>query len=166
MKKIVLTLCLILSLTAAMAAVPGNSRLDNVVSKCRRYDGVEVVHLNRFMVWAIKGVARVAGVGDEDIREALALAKGVNSVTVMDYDDCCPELKNRITRRIDRSLRGHEILMEAGDNQSRIQIYGVVDERRGTVGDLVLFIPSDCALIYITGSISTDTLFGLIAEND
>jgi len=167
MKKTVLTLCLLFTLTAALAFVPGgNDRLDYVVSKCRKYDGVEVFHLNRFAVWAIKGAARVAGVGDEDIRDALALAKGVSSVTIMDYDECAPLVKERICRRIDRSLRGHELLFEAGDNSSRLQFYGVVDEARGRVRDLVLFDAAGGTLIYITGSISSDTLSEIMASND
>lgn len=166
MKKIVLSLCLLLSLTAAFAAVPGDSKLDNVVSKFRSYEGVEVFHLNRFMVWALKGAARIAGAGDADMREALALANGVRSLTIMEYGECSPQVKCRINRRIDKSLRDHEILLEAGDSESRLQLFGVVDESHGTVRDLVLFNPGECTLIFVSGSISANTVSSLLASND
>ena len=168
MKRLLLIICILIPV-AAMASTPGKrvskSRITSFISECRHYDGVEVVRLGRIATGALRGVMRVAAMGDPDVRDALRLMKGVNGVAVFDFEDCSEYDKSRITSRLNRILSGSEVLMEASDGGDKMRIYGVVDESADSVKDFVLYTPSDCALICIFGSISMDAV-AKIASND
>ena len=168
LKRLLLIFCILFPV-ATMASTPvkrvSKSRITSFMSECRHYDGVEVVRLGRITTGALRGVIRLAAVGDPDARNALRLMKGVNGVAVFDFEDCSEYDKSRITRRLDRILSGSEVLMEASDGGDKMRIYGVVDETADKVRDFVLYTPSDCALICIFGSISLDAV-ARIASND
>ena len=167
MKKFFLLIALLLPL-AASAARPSRTvsktEIAAIVSEFRRYDGVEVVKLNRLATGAVKGVVRLAANSDPDAREALRMMKGLKKLTVLNYDDAAPEVKARLNARLAKALDGSELLMEAKDGDSALQIFGIVDDANGLVRDFVLHAPKDCALICAFGSMSLDSLSKLMAE--
>ena len=168
MKRLLLLASILLTISAYAASsrkTVSRAGISAIIAECRGYDGVELVNLGRITTAALKGVVRIASAGDEDAREALQVLKGVRGVTVMDYEDCSESDKARITRKLDRALSGREVLMEASDEGEKMRIYGLVDEKSGTVRDFVLYTPSNCALICLFGSLSMDTL-AQIASND
>lgn len=141
------------------------TRIASVISECRSVEGVEFVHLGRFAVSALKGVARVGAIDDPDLQEALKIGKGIRGISVLSYEDCSESDRRRISRKLDHALAGSEMLMEAGDSGERVRFYGVVDEQADRVRDFVLYAPSDCALICLFGSISMEDVAKL-ASND
>jgi hypothetical protein len=170
MKRLLLLFALALLPLAASAGAPATkkvskTRITSVISEVRRQDGVEVVRLGRLGTSAIRGLVRVAAREDPDAREALAVLRGVRNLTVMEYDDCAPAVRERIARRLDAALDGSELLMEAKDEGTAMRIYGIVDERTDRVRDFVIHAPSEYALICIFGSIPMDVL-GKLAAND
>lgn len=168
MKKRILLLIAFLLPLAASAAQPSRTlsktELASIVSEFRRYDGVEVVKLNRLATGAVKGVIRLAAKSDPDAREALRTMRGLKKLTVLEYDGAAPEVKARLNTRIAQALDGSELLMEAKDGSSAVQIFGVVDDANSLVRDFVVHAPNDCALICLFGSMSMDILGKLMAE--
>lgn len=168
MNRIILFFALALLPLAASAAQPSRTLsktdLASIISEFRGYDGVEVVKLNRLATGAIKGVVRIAAKSDPDAREALKVMRGLKKLTVLEYEDAAPEVRNRINMRVAQALDGSELLMEAKDGDSAMQVFGIVDDANGLVRDFVLHAPNDCALICLFGSMSMDTLGKLMAE--
>lgn len=170
MKKLLILFVLTLLPLAASASFPvkqtvSKARLTALISEMRGYDGVEVVRLGALPTAAFKSILRVAARRDEDAREALRLLRGVRRVSVLDYEDCSTAVRERISARLDRALVGSELLMEAKGDDSAMQIFGVVDDKTGTVRDFVLHAPDDCTLICIFGSISMDAVSKVLADD-
>lgn len=170
MKRLLLLLVLALLPLAASASDPATkkvskTRITTVISEVRRYDGVEVVRLGRLGTAAIRGLVRLTAREDPEAREALALLRGVKNLTVMEYDDCAPAVRERIVRRLDEALGSSELLMEAKDGGSAMRMYGLVDEQTDRVRDFVIHTPSEHALICIFGSIPMDVI-GKLASDD
>ena len=124
-----------------------------------------MVELGRIKTAALKGVIRIAAMGDSDARDALALMKGIHRITILDYEDSSDADKASIEQRLERALSDSEMLMEASDGGDKMRIYGVMEERAEIVRDFVLYAPSDCALICIFGSISMDTIAKITSDD-
>ena len=168
MKRFFFILLLLVPM-AAMAGSPesriSKSQIASVISEYRHFEGVEVVKLGPLATGAVKGVVRVASIGDADARKARELMKGLKSLYVFDYASCKPALRERISRKLNRIFLDTELLMEVSDESDQMQIYGLYDERTDVVRDFVLYTPSECALICLFGSISIDAVSRLM-END
>lgn len=169
MKKLILLLLLLLPLAASAVQPAGKTvpraQLSAAISECRRYEGVETVRLGRLATAAVKGIVRTAGKSDPDARKALDLMRGVKRLTVLQYDDCSPEDRERIVRRLNQALDGSELLMEAKDGSSSMRMFGIVDDASGEVRDFVIHAPGECALIYVLGAIPMDSLGKLMSDD-
>ena len=167
MKKTLLTLSLlVLTLLPAIAGSISKSQISSFISECSRYEGVEVVRLGRLATSALKATVRIAEISDPDAREALQVFSGIKRVAILDYEDCNPAVRDKISHKLDRMLAGGDLLMEAKDDEDRLQIYGVVDDSSGSVRDFVMHAPNSYALICVFGSISMKKLAKLVADND
>lgn len=168
MKRFLLILSVLLSLQAC-ARTTGKSvtspQIASVISECSQYDGVETITLGRFATSALRGVIRVSGAGDNDIKDALRVMKGIRGISIMEYDDCSSDDKAEITSIIRQALSEREVLLEASDEGDKIELYGNVDDNGDMVRDFVLYSSSECALIYIKGAVSMETV-ARIASND
>ena len=168
MKKFLLLAAILLPLIAPAAAgenVP-KSTITALISDCQRYEGVEVVQLGGLATMALKATLRLATVDDPEARQALKLITGIKRISVLSYEDCEPAIRDRISRRLDRILDGGDLLMEAKDGDDVTQIYGVVDDKTGTVRDFVMHNPTGYSLICIFGSIPIDKIARVISDND
>lgn len=168
MKKLLLLLCFLLPL-AVSARPAGKSipktELTSIISEFRRYDGVEVVRIGRLGTGAIKALVRTAARKDPEAREALKMVKGVHKLTVLEYEDCAPEVRDRLNRRLVTALEGSDLLMEAKDGSSAMRMYGVVDDATGDISNFVIHAPSDCALIFLAGTLSGDVLTKMMSDD-
>ena len=142
------------------------TQLAALVSDYRNCDGVELVKLGSLATSAIKTAIRVSAKDDPDAAEALQLLGGIRRLTVFEYEDCSPAVKEKITRRIDRILSDSELLIEAKDGGDSMRMYGVVDETGDTVRDFILHTPGSCALICIFGKVSMKALSKIMEDND
>jgi len=167
MKKLLLLIAILLPLTA-VAARPAKraarAEVASIISEFRHYDGVEVVKLGWLATSLVKGLARHADSDDADMRQLLQLIHGLRGVTVIDYDDAEPAVRDRMNRKIGHALRNCELLMEARGDGNAMQLFGVVDDARGTVRDLVLHTPDSNALICLSGTLSLDAVGKIMAE--
>lgn len=168
MKKYLLILTLLIPL-AAFAAEPAKSvsrtEITSIISEFRHYDGVEVVKLGRLATGALKSVIRTAGIGDPDTRQALSMIEGLKGLTILEYEDAPKDIRYRIDRRVERALQKCELLMEAKEGDSRMQMFGSVDDKSGVVRDFVIYAPESGALICLFGKMSMEALKAAM-END
>lgn len=169
MKRILILMVLAVLPMAAWAGRPAKtasqSKIESVVKEFRHCEGVEVVQLGRLATSVMKGVIRLSDISDPDLAVVLSSTKGIKRMTIFDYEDCAPELRERISRKIDRALNHSELLMEAHDDGDQFQLFGTVDERAGVVRDIVLHVPSDGALICFFGYLSMDAISSILTHD-
>ena len=165
MKKILITLMMLLSLgTAALAGDP-HTQLRNLVSEYKGNQGFDVVDFGGLGLGLLKAAAKTAAETPED-REALKLFDGLKRLTIVDFEEAAPEVKEKFLRKANRILNTGEMLLEAKDDGETVRVYGSSSKDRKTLQDIALL--ADDALIFIRGSIKTDPSEALIgqAEND
>lgn len=167
MKKFLLTAGILISIVGLWTADGRSQRakMTAVINECRTFEGAEVVHIGSLASSLLKGIIRASD-NDPDTRMALSLMNGVRGVTVFEYEDCSETDKSRIGRKVERALDGSEILLETVEDGEKTGIYGVMDEKNGNVRDIVLYTPSDCAVICIFGSVSMEALEKIVSSND
>ena len=165
MKKILITLAMLLSLgTVALAGDP-HTQLRNLVSEYKGAQGFDVVDFGGLGLGLLKAAARTAAETPED-REALKLFDNLKRLTIVDFEEAAPEVKEKFLRKVNRILNTGEMLLEAKDDGETVRVYGSSSKDGKTLQDIALL--ADDALIFIRGSIKTDQIEALIgqAEND
>ena len=163
MKKILITLLMLLSLgTAALAGEP-NRQLRNLVSDYRGTQGFDVVDVGGLGLSLLKAAARTAADSPED-REALRLFNGLKRLTIVDFSEAAPEVKDKFLRKVNRILRSGEMLLEAKDGGETVRIYGTSSNDGNLLEDVALLAGD--ALIFVRGSIRADQVAALIAQAD
>ena len=165
MKRFLIAFSIILFSLSAAGSNLSKTKLMALISECRCCEGAEVVQMGRFSTGALKGLLRISTLGDPDARAFLKMIRGIHGLSVFDYDDCCERDKIAINRRLDKILRGQEVLMEVHDGDSHLMAFGVVDDTGDTIKDFVLYAPTECALICIFGSVPTEKVINII-NND
>ena len=158
----------ILILTASLSAAGDSiskSRLTATISDCRRYQGAEIIKLGRISTGAIKGMLRLISLSEPEAMELVHMMKGVTGLTVFDYSDCSERDIRAIDARLDNIFEGKEVLMEVSDDEDRLIAFGVVDDNSEWLRDFVLYVPSDCTLICVFGSIPVEKMIHIV-DND
>ena len=163
-------LLLLLLLPLAASGLPAGrtvpkAKLTAILSEAQRCEGAEMVQLGRVGTGAVKVLVRAAARRDPDARQALGLLRGVKRLSVLEYGDCAPEVREHLNRRLADALDGSELLMEAKDGSSAMRLFGIVDEASGTVRDFVLHSPDGCSLVCIFGSIPLNALEKAFADD-
>ena len=163
MKKILLTLMMLLSLgTAALAGEP-HTQLRNLVSDYRDTQGFDVVDIGALGLSILKAAARTAAETPED-REALKLFNSLKRLTIVDFSEAAPDVKEKFLRKANRILQSGEMLLEAKDGGETVRIYGT-SSRDGSLLEDVALLAGD-ALIFVRGTIRADQVAALIAQAD
>ena len=168
MKRLLLIICILLPLAATTTATAksiSRNGMMSFISDCRHYEGAEIVSLGWFATGAIKSLIRTAAKDDPDAQDAIKFLKGIHGVSIFEFEDCSDSDRNRITKRLDKLLKNSEVLMEVSDSGEKMNLYGVYDDKTGSVKDFVLYTPSDCALSCLFGTIPMSAIAKL-AEND
>ena len=155
---------LVNGLQAESDAAGGAGERDRV-----RLPGIKVVSDNHLDIVSIGGVglslAKWAVRHDDDVDvAALAAIDGVRRLMIVSYEDCPAPLKSRFDRKIRNTLDGCELLMEAKGDGSDMSIFGDLSADGSRIGDIVMYSPSESALICIFGSISADALGAVAAS--
>ena len=163
MKKILITLMMLLSLgTVALAGEP-NRQLRNLVSDYRGTQGFDVVDVGGLGLSLLKAAARTAADSPED-REALRLFNGLKRLTIVDFSEAAPEVKDKFLRKVNRILRSGEKLLEAKDGGETVRIYGTSSDDGNLLEDVALLAGE--ALIFVRGSIRADQVAALMKQAD
>jgi hypothetical protein len=160
MKKILLTICMVLSLSTAWAGNP-SGKLRSLVSSFKHEPGFEVLDLGGLGMGLIRMAARAEADDPED-RQALELLRSIKRLTVLDFSDASPEKKEKFLRKANRILDDQEVLMEAKEDGETVRIYGVSSKDGSILEDIVLL--TDEALVSVRGSIRSDQIGALMKQ--
>ena len=171
MKKFI-TLVLLLAVCATGFAGAGTGKgvpkeqLLSLVREYRHKDGVDVVSIGALGTSLARSVAKIAVRidGDTEAVNALKLANGINRVCVVDYEDCAPEVRDSFKSKLEKALSQSELLMEVKDSEDHVRMFGVVNDDASRIKDFVIFVPNDCALVCLFGSIPMEAV-GKIVED-
>ena len=158
MKKALLSV--IVALAAALSAWAGKpARVQNLVNQYKHHEGFEVVSLGRLGTSLIKGVIRVSSDLDAEDRAALKAFTDIKRITIVDFEDAEPGVKERFSRKVENILNDMELIMEASDDGERVKIYGV--ESGSQIKDCMLYSSSG-TLIMTEGGIDFDKVAQLM----
>ena len=164
MKKILITLLMLVSLGTAAWAGEQNNQLRNLVSSYKGTEGFDVVDVGGVGLSLLKAAARTAAETEED-RAALKLFNGLKRLTVVDFSEAAPDVRDKFLRKAKRILNGGEMLMEAKDGGGEtVRIYGTSSADGSLLEDIAIL--AEDALIFIRGSIRTDQIEALMKQAD
>ena len=163
MKKILITLLMLVSLGTAAWAGEQNNQLRNLVSSYKGTEGFDVVDVGGVSLSLLKAAARTAAETEED-RAALKLFNGLKRLTVVDFSEAAPDVKDKFLRKVNRILKGGEMLLEAKDGGETVRIYGTSSDDGNLLEDVALLAGE--ALIFVRGSIRADQVAALMKQAD
>ena len=161
MKKILLTLCMVLCLlpTAGAAQQPGQIR--TLINEDRNEPGVDVVDLGSVALGLLRATLRTQTENEQD-QKAIDLLRSIKRLTVLDYSDAAQSVKDSFLRKAKRILADEEVLMEAKDDGETVRIYGLSNAAGDILEDIVLL--ADDAIISVRGKIRADLIGELVNE--
>ncbi len=133
-------------------------QLTTIMDQYGHKDGVEAVKIGRMALAALRGAARIGASGDKEAKEAIRFMNAIKSVNILEFDSCSKALQNEIEKKVTAMLKYSELLIEASDGSDKMKIYGTMSESNNTVSDLILYTPSDHAVICLIGMFSVDDL--------
>lgn len=111
----------------------------------------------------IKGIAGLSGEAeDDDTKKALEAIKDIDDLTVLTFEDSSDEDKKVIKSKLESILEKAEILLEASEDGEKVQIFGTSKEGTNVVNDVIVYIPDECTVVCLMGSISMDDLTQMI----
>ena len=101
---------------------------------------------------------------DEDEKAALGILRDINKVVVVSYDEADEAKQQAFNARMEKVLDGAEKILEVKDEGETVNIYGTSVNGGESIDDLMIFIPEDCTLVCILGSISAERIADLIEK--
>ena len=161
MKKILLTLCMVLCLVPTAWAGNPAGKLRTLVNEFRNEPGFEMVDMGPVALGLIRAAARGEAKTEED-RKALQIFKDIKHLTVLDFSDAEAARKEKFLRKAKRVLADEEVLMEAKDEGETVRVYGLSN----TAGDILedIIILAGDALISVRGKIRADLIGELVNQ--
>ena len=163
MKKLLITLVMLLSLGTAALAGEQNPQLRSLVSSYKGTDGFEIVDIGSIGLSLLKAAAKTSAETPED-HEALKLFNGLKRLTIVDFSDAAPEVREKFLRKANRILEGGEMLMEAKDGSETVRVYGTSSKDGSLLEDIALLAGD--ALIFVRGTVRMDQVAELMKQAD
>ena len=160
MKKILITICMVLCLVPTAWAGNPAGKIRTLMNEFRDEPGFEVVDMGPLALGLIRAAAR-GEVKNEDDRKALQVFKDIKRLTILDFSDADAARKEKFLRKAKRILADEEMLMEAKDGGETLRIYGL-----SNVSDIledVIILAGD-ALISVHGKIRAALVGELINQ--
>ena len=161
MKKILLTLCMVLSLVPTAWAGNPAGKLRTLVNEFRDEPGFEMVDMGPIALGLIRAAARGEAKTEED-RKALQIFKDIKHLTVLDFSDAEAARKEKFLRKAKRVLADEEVLMEAKDEGETVRVYGLSNAAGDILEDIIILAGD--ALISVRGKIRADLIGELVNQ--
>ena len=153
------------SASVAEAAYRGKASTRDVISLVRNYnhhEGFEIVSVGKLGISLAHMIANANA--DEDEKAALGILRDLNKIVVVNYDEADEAKQQAFNARIGKVLDGAEKILEVKDEEETVNIYGTSVNGGESIDDLMIFIPEDCTLVCILGSISAERIADLIEK--
>lgn len=169
MKKIISILVVVIfTMTSiAQAVTQSDSKKVNpgaVTSLVKEYygtEGFEIVSIGSFGLGLTRIIAKASADTPED-REMLGILDNLNRVVVVDFEEADGGHKGSFVKKISALLENAEKIIEIKDGGETFNLYGTSSEGGERIDDIIIFVPEDCALICLFGSISAQKIADII----
>lgn len=151
-------------LTGIYAQEKNNLSTDAVVALIKEHKGkpgFETVSVGRLGLGLVKMVLN-AEADDPEEKAVLDMLKGINKFVVVNYEDAPAAARTSFAAKLNGLFDKTEKIIEVKDGDDEINIYGTSVNGGESIDDIMIYIPSDCTLICVLGSISADRIADLI----
>ncbi len=138
-----------------------SGELIGLVKNYNHEDGFEVVSVGSLGMGLMKMIARASAETDED-KAAIDVIKDIGKVVVVDYSDAEMNAKTAFNSKINKVLDGAEKIVEVKDDGETVNIYGTSAGNGERIDDIVIFIPEECTLVCLFGTISSKSIADLV----
>ena len=153
------------------SALPGAAAADRkkvntgaVTSLVREYNvypGFEVVSVGGLGLGLVRMIAKASAETEED-RQVLEVLDGLRKVIVVEYEDADDDRRDSFNRKAASLLENAEKIVEVKEDGETLNVYATSASGGERLDDLIVFIPEDCTLICLFGSISSDKIADII----
>lgn len=143
-----------------------NIQVRELVDEYRPCKEFHVVNIGGFALKLLKGGAAMTGrlSGEPEVSELLSSIQDIKGVSIVDYEDCAPEVVSTFNSRLNEILRPETLVLEAKDDGDVVRIYGSMDGcSESRLKDIVISVPSDGALFIIDASLDFNELQPLVS---
>ena len=163
--KYLLPLVVLFSLSAMpmRAEDVSKKRLNALIQEARGEENVEVVDIGSLGMKMIRTFARASAKTPEE-RQAVRFLKGIKSIQVVDFENMEAGAKRRFAARLEKALAGREKFMEAKSDGETVRIYATLDEKNGSLLDVVVFEGTG-TLICLYGNVPLDMIDKMMEDH-
>lgn len=125
------------------------------------YEGFDVVSVGGLGLSLVKLIGRHA-VETAEEKAALDLIGGIRKIVVVEYEDASMDRKASFNRKMTGLLENAEKIVEVKEDGDTVNIYGMTSDDGEKIDDVIVFIPEECTLVCLFGSISSQKVVELI----
>lgn len=147
--------------SCANAGEAPKSEVKKLIKEFDKKKGVESVNLGSFAVAVIRKTAKAEVSDDDEAMTAVRAMDELKGLTFVDMEDSSRAVRDEFHRKFTALMGEERLLMSVKDDGEDVLFYGTSSPDGKTVEDLIIYMPSDCDLICLWGSISTESLAGL-----
>ena len=155
MRKLIGTIALMLVMQTVWA---GN--VNDVFNEFKKTEHADYVSVSPFLMKLGKLLVK-----HED-KEAYDIIRHINSVQVLDLEDCSTAVKQRFARSIALlDHDGYETMMRVNDEGEKVNI--LAKTKRGVIREMLIVCngPEDCVLVRIKGKIKESDIDKLVEQH-
>ena len=164
MKRIILIVLLVAAVVGASAGEKRNLATDAVLQLVKDYrgkPGFETISVGKMGLGLVRMVLS-AEADDPEEKAVLDMIKGVNKFVVVNYEDASQTARAAFAAKLNGLFGKTEKIIEVKDGEDEVNIYGTSVNGGESIDDIMIYIPSDCTLICVLGSISADRIADII----
>lgn len=165
MKRIVLMVLMSAAVLAGVSAREKNNiSTDSVIALIKEHKGkpgFETVSVGKIGMGLVKIILSTEA-DDPEAKAVLDMMKGIDKFIVVNYEDAQVADRNAFGTKLNRLFDGTEKIIEVKDGEDEVNIYGTSVNGGESIDDIMIYIPSDCTLICVLGSISADRIADII----
>ena len=86
----------------------------------------------------------------------------IKRLTVVDFSDAAPQVREKFIRKAERILADGEMLLEARDGGETVRVYGTSSADGTLLEDVAIL--ADNALIFVRGTLRTEQIENLMKQ--
>ncbi len=149
---------------AEMANAADKAKSGEVIDLIKNYkseQGFNVVSVGSFGLGLMKMAAKASAETEED-KAAVEFMDGIEKIFAVEYDDAAPARKADFNAKLSKLLDSAGKIMEMKEGGETVNIYGTSADHGESIDDLIIFIPEECSLVCLFGSISSKNITDLI----
>lgn len=138
---------------------PGS--IAGLVREYALYEGFDVVSVGSLGLGLVRLIGRRTAETEEE-KAVFDLMGGLRKVVVVEYVGAGQDKIDSFNRKMSDLLEGVEKIVEVKEDGEKLDIYGMPSDDGEKIEDVIVFIPEDCTLVCIFGSINSQDVIRLM----